>query len=89
MLGKLLAIGLLLLLTGLLLTVGAVLGQTLQSLYWLAIALLLFCISVLFWVRGVDTQPQQRWRIACQRFTRPMQLAVALSAIAAVEFRRP
>lgn len=52
--------------------------------YWLAIALLLLCISALFWVRGVDTQPKQRWRIARQRFTRPMQRVIALSAIAAL-----
>ncbi len=52
--------------------------------YWLAIALLLICVTALFWVRGVDTQPKQRWRIARQRFTRPMQMVMALSAIAAL-----
>lgn len=52
--------------------------------YWLAIALLLICISALFWVRGVDTHPQARWRIARQRFTRPIQTVMALSAIAAL-----
>ncbi|MBF2085277.1 hypothetical protein [Thermoleptolyngbya sp. C42_A2020_037] len=52
--------------------------------YWLAIALLLLCISALFWVRGVDTQPKQRWRIARQRFTRPMQTVMGLSALAAI-----
>jgi ABC-2 type transport system permease protein len=52
--------------------------------YWLAIALLLICITALFWVRGADTQPKQRWRIARQRFTRPMQTVMALSAIAAL-----
>jgi hypothetical protein len=52
--------------------------------YWLAIALLLLCLAALFWVRGVDTQPQQRWRIARQRFTRPMQTVMALSAVAAL-----
>ncbi|HIK46418.1 MAG TPA: hypothetical protein IGR64_16280 [Leptolyngbyaceae cyanobacterium M65_K2018_010] len=51
--------------------------------YWLAIALLLICISILFWVRGVDTQPKQRWRIARQRFTRPMQTVMGLSALTA------
>jgi len=49
-----------------------------------AIALLLLCIAALFWVRGVDTQPKQRWRIARQRFTRPMQTVMALSAVAAL-----
>ena len=48
------------------------------------IALLLLCLSALFWVRGVDTQPQQRWRIARQRFTRPMQTVMGLSALTAV-----
>ncbi|WP_088889014.1 ABC transporter permease/M1 family aminopeptidase [Leptolyngbya ohadii] len=52
--------------------------------YWLAIALLLICISVLFWVRGIDTHPKARWRIARQRFTRPMQIVMGLSAIAAL-----
>ncbi len=52
--------------------------------YWLAIALLLVCITALFWVRGVDTHPKQRWRIARQRFTRPMQMVMALSAVAAL-----
>ncbi|QKD81485.1 hypothetical protein HPC62_04170 [Thermoleptolyngbya sichuanensis A183] len=52
--------------------------------YWLAIALLLLCVSALFWVRGVDTQPKQRWRIARQRFTRPMQTVMGLSALAAI-----
>lgn len=52
--------------------------------YWVAIALLLLCIAALFWVRGVDTQPKQRWRIARQRFTRPMQMVMALSAVAAL-----
>lgn len=52
--------------------------------YWLAIALLLICVTALFWVRGVDTQPKQRWRIARQRFTRPMQMVMALSAVAAL-----
>jgi len=52
--------------------------------YWLAIALLLLCVVTLFWVRGIDTQPKTRWRIACQRFTRPMQTMVGLGAIAAL-----
>lgn len=52
--------------------------------YWLAIALLLICVTALFWVRGVDTYPKQRWRIARQRFTRPMQMVMALSAVAAL-----
>ncbi|MEB3313875.1 MAG: hypothetical protein VKL98_06985 [Cyanobacteriota bacterium] len=52
--------------------------------YWLAIALLLLCLSTLFWVRGVDTQPKPRWRIARQRFTRPMQTVMGLSALTAV-----
>ncbi len=52
--------------------------------YWLAIALLLLGVATLFWVRGIDTQPQARWRIARQRFTRPMQMGMGLSAIAAL-----
>lgn len=52
--------------------------------YWLALALLLICISTLFWVRGIDTAPKARWRIARQRFTRPIQIVMALSAIAAL-----
>jgi ABC-type transport system involved in multi-copper enzyme maturation permease subunit len=52
--------------------------------YWLAIALLLLCVTTLFWVRGIDTQPKTRWRIARQRFTRPMQMVMGLSAIAAL-----
>lgn len=52
--------------------------------YWLAIGLLLFCLASLFWVRGVDSQPRQRWRIARQRFSRPMQMVMALSAAAAL-----
>lgn len=52
--------------------------------YWLAIAILLLCVATLFWVRGVETQPKQRWRIARQRFTRPMQMVMSLSAIAAL-----
>ena len=84
--GKLLAIGPAAVADGAgCLTVGAVLGQTLNSLYWLAdCPAAVFVSRYSFGWRGVDTQPQQRWRIACQRFTRPMQLAVALSAIAAV-----
>ncbi|HEY9824026.1 MAG TPA: M1 family aminopeptidase, partial [Stenomitos sp.] len=64
---------------------GRMLGQIrwFQS-YWLAIALLLICICTLFWVRGVDANPSARWRIARQRFTRPMQMVMALSAIAAL-----
>lgn len=50
----------------------------------MAIALLLLCVATLFWVRGIDTQPQARWRIARQRFTRPMQTVMGLSAIAAL-----
>jgi ABC-2 type transport system permease protein len=52
--------------------------------YWLAVAILLVCVATLFWVRGVDTAPKQRWRIARQRFTRPMQIVVGLSAVAAL-----
>ncbi|MUG96926.1 hypothetical protein F7734_33130 [Scytonema sp. UIC 10036] len=52
--------------------------------YWLTIAILLLCVATLFWVRGLDTQPQVRWRIARQRFTRPMQMVIGLSAITAL-----
>lgn len=51
--------------------------------YWLAIAMLLLCVCALFWVRGIDTNPKARWQIARQRFTRPMQMVMGLSAIAA------
>jgi len=52
--------------------------------YWMMVALLLICVATLFWVRGVDTAPKQRWRIARQRFTRPMQTVMGLSAVAAL-----
>ena len=54
------------------------------QLYWVAVALLLVCLTILFWVRGVDTDAKTRWRIAKQRFTRPMQMTVGLAAISAL-----
>ncbi|GIK73619.1 MAG: hypothetical protein BroJett021_26070 [Chloroflexota bacterium] len=52
--------------------------------YWLAIAVFLLCVAALFWVRGVDTRFQQRWSIARQRLTRPMQAVMAVSAASAL-----
>jgi ABC-type transport system involved in multi-copper enzyme maturation permease subunit len=54
------------------------------QLYWLAVAVLLIGVAVLFWVRGVETQPGIRWQIAKQRFTRPLQGVMGLGAIAAL-----
>jgi hypothetical protein len=51
--------------------------------YWSAWAILLLMMALLFWQRGVDTSFKQRWRIAQQRFTRPVQ-GVMLGSLAAV-----
>ncbi|GAK53468.1 putative membrane protein [Candidatus Moduliflexus flocculans] len=43
--------------------------------YWGAFACLLAILTHLFWQRGTDSAWRLRWRVARQRFTRPLQLA--------------
>jgi len=51
--------------------------------YWSAWAILLLVFALLFWQRGVDTSFKQRWHIAQQRFTRPVQ-GLMLGSLAVV-----
>jgi len=43
--------------------------------YWGACACLLAILTHLFWQRGMDSAWRLRWRVARQRFTRPLQWA--------------
>jgi len=52
------------------------------KLYWFAFAMLLFVISVVFKVRGIETSFKTRWKLSKQRWTKPMiSLSLGLSLI--------
>ena len=51
--------------------------------YWSAAAILLLTLASLLWVRGRDTGPGKRWRLATQRLSAPV---ISVAALAAVVF---
>ena len=52
--------------------------------YWSAFAILLVVLSVMSWVRGLETSAEWRVRLAKLRFTRPVRAVTSLSALAFV-----